>query len=74
MEDFELYRKDSHILATKAINIGAICTSNTTDSLLQIRTTINLLISVNFLSDYKFYLSADDSAVLYFSKIPLDTT
>ena len=46
MEDFELYRKDSHVLASKAINIGAICTANTTDSLLKVRHTINLLISV----------------------------
>lgn len=71
MEDFELYRKDSNILATKAIYIGAICTANTTESLLQIRNTINLLISNcangfstdkwSFLNGEEFYRISDDS-------------
>jgi diacylglycerol kinase (ATP) len=71
MEDFELYRKDSNILATKAIDIGAICTANTTDSLLQIRNTINLLITNcangfftdkwSFLNGEEFYRISDDS-------------
>ena len=45
---FHSYYKNLTIrYSIKAINVGTICTANTTDSLLKIRSTINLLISVN---------------------------